>query len=162
MRLIILVLSLVFLGGCQKYEIKYIGQTQITEQKIKLPDVGAPGHYDNAEGNNTAFQFTLENMKIESLNFDEHLKFEFFICGQRKFETDLNSALYLTKELKFAIGQSNSATDKSFYAVFHPPLLADIKESSDSQNKPLCARIVYAQPFELKKVSNTVKLGKLE
>ena len=62
MRLIILILSLVFLGGCQKYEIKYVGQTQITEQKIKVPDVGPPGQYDEIIGNNIAFHFSLENM----------------------------------------------------------------------------------------------------
>ena len=94
-RLLAMTLLLAFLAGCQKYEIKYVGQMQITEQKIKLPDVGAPGHYDKAVGNNTAFHFTLENMvvddfmKADDTYTNDFTSLEAFICGENNIRDNL-------------------------------------------------------------------------
>ena len=154
----IVILWFASLMGCQKYEIKYVGQMQITEQKIKLPDVGPPFSYDKVVRDNSSFHFTLENMDFEDLDNIQHLNLEIFICGQSDFETNLRSAMYFPEEIKFADGPPDSQTDKSFYSVFVPSLLMEMKENAKAQEKPICARINHWVPWEFKKKSNLVKL----
>ena len=82
-------------SACQAYEINYVGQTQIVEQKIKTPDMELPGQYDRVVRDNTAFHFTLENMETKGLDTD-FTSIEAFICGQSEYESNFLSALYLS------------------------------------------------------------------
>ena len=156
-----LVLMMGLVSACQAYEINYVGQTQIVEQKIKTPDMELPGQYDRVVRDNTAFHFTLENMETKGLDTD-FTSIEAFICGQSEYESNLLSALYFPDEIKFVGGPPVSQTNKSFYGIFVPYLLADMKENAKTQNKQICAKIVYQQTWELKKTSNLVVLGKLK
>ena len=158
----ILFILLSFVGGCQKYDISYIGQTQIVEQEVKFPEAKPENYNGSVITDNTAFHFSLENMDIESLDNIYFLWLRAFICGQSNSDTDLLSAVYFSDEIKFADQQPTSQTTRSFYGVFIPRLLKDMKENSKTQNKPVCAKLLYQAAWELKKTSNSVQLLNLE
>ena len=162
MRFATIIFLFLFLAGCNQYEISYVEQRLIAEQDIKLPDIGPSAHNNHIVEDNIAYHFTLDNYKFDDLEFNEFLRLKFFICGQSSFETDLRSALYFPEELVFVDGKNSAETDTSFYAVFIPRLHLNMKNDAKAQDKPICAKVEYHYPYELKKTSNTVKLGKLK
>lgn len=156
-RLIILLFCSFFvLAGCEKYTFSFEGEAIIAMKQRKLPDLKPFGDQKSEE---IALKFALEGMTTDNLSFDEFLWIETFVCGRRTEKLRLQSAIYLPAELTFRTVPKEQSSNQIVYAIYVTNDLTKLQDMADDQSSALCSRIVYRQPYELKKVSNTVKLS---
>jgi len=150
------------LGGCQQYDIEYMGEVQIVNQQIKLPDVKPVDYAGSLERDNVAFHFRFLNIELEDLDYNSSLWIQFFLCGQKRFQTNFSSALYLSEEIVFSTQKNIDTKVDSFFGILAPDLRSDLKNRAEKEGKPVCAKVIYRYPYETLKISNDVELGRLK
>ena len=156
-RLITLLCCSIFvLTGCQEYSVSFEGETVILMKQRKLPDVKP---FRDRKSEEIALKFALEGMTTDSLSFDEFLWIETFMCGRRTEKLRIESAIYLPAELTFRTVPNEQPSNRIVYAVYAIDELTKLRDMAEDQSSSLCSRIVYRNPYEVKKVSNTVMLN---
>lgn len=156
-RLIALLFCSIFvLTGCEKYRVAFEGETVIVMKQRKLPDIKP---YRGQKSEEVALKFALEGITTDSLSFDEFLWIETFMCGRRTEKLRLESAIYLPAELTFRTVPNEQSSNRIVYAVYEISELTKLRYMAKDQSSGLCSRVVYRQPYELKRVSNTVELS---